>query len=110
MKTSGQPEPANALQGAESWELTLQSPMGPQVMTAQIVRSSDTFSGTVSSAEMGVQDISGDVAGNTLTWTLSLTKPMSIKLGFEATVEGETLTGRVKLGMFGKAALTGKRI
>ena len=83
--------------------------MGPQVMTMQVVRQADGFSGSMS-GEMGAQDIAGKIAGNTLTWTLSLTKPMSIKLSFDAKVEGDTMTGNVKLGMFGKAALTGKRM
>jgi hypothetical protein len=35
---------------------------------------------------------------------------VAIKLGFEAAIEGDKIAGEVKLGMFGKAALTGKRI
>jgi hypothetical protein len=100
----------NATPGAESWELTLSTPMGPQVMTAQILRSGGSFSGTVASGEMGVKDISGRISANRLTWTVSLTKPVSIKLSFDAQVEGDNMTGTVKLGMFGKAGLTGKRI
>ena len=107
---AARPDTANTTKCSENWELTLQVPTGPQVMTAQIARSGDTFSGAMSSGEMGTQDITGKISGNTLTWTLSLTKPMSIKLSFEARVEGESMTGSVKLGMFGKAALTGKRI
>jgi hypothetical protein len=84
--------------------------MGPQVMTARIVRNGESFNGTMSSAEMTAQEISGTVSANTLSWTLPLTKPVAIKLGFEATIEGEKIAGEVKLGMFGKAALTGKRI
>jgi cytochrome P450 len=101
---------ANAVPGAETWELTLSTPMGPQVMTAQIVRSGAGFSGKISSSEMATQDISGKISANKLSWTLSLTKPVSIKLGFEVNVDGDKMTGTVKLGMFGKAALTGKRI
>jgi cytochrome P450 len=100
---------ANAMTGAEAWELILATPMGPQTMTARMVRHGATFTGTLS-GEMGVQDISGKISGSSLTWTLSLTKPVAIKLGFEAAVDGANMTGSVKLGMFGKAALTGKRI
>jgi hypothetical protein len=78
-------------------------------MTATIVRNGATFSGTIK-GEMGVQDISGKIAGDTLSWTLSLTKPVSIKLSFEANVQGDEMTGKVKLGMFGSAGLTGKRV
>jgi hypothetical protein len=109
-ETAKQAAVTRAAPGTEGWELTLSTPMGPQVMTAQIVRNEGSFSGTVSSAELAAQDISGNVSGNTLTWTLPLTKPVSIKLDFKATIQGDTMTGEVKLGMFGKAALTGKRI
>jgi cytochrome P450 len=101
---------ASAAPGAEAWELTLSTPMGPQVLAAQILRSDDSFTGTLSSAEMGAQAITGRISANTLTWTVSLTKPVSIKLAFEAGVDGDKMTGSVKLGMFGKAALTGKRV
>jgi cytochrome P450 len=95
--------------GSETWELTLATPMGAQQMTAQIVRSSDSFEGTIS-GEMGVQEIKGKVVGKSLSWTVSLSKPVSIKLGFEATIEGDAMTGNVKLGVFGNAPLTGKRV
>jgi cytochrome P450 len=101
---------ADATPGAETWEITLSTPMGPQVMTSQIVRNGDGFTGTISSGEMGAQDIAGRISGNMLTWTLSLTKPIAIKLSFQAQIEGDRMTGNVKLGMFGNAALTGKRI
>ena len=99
----------NQRQARKRWELTLSTPMGPQVMTMQLVRQTGSFSGSMT-GEMGVQDITGKIAGDALTWTLSLTKPVSIKLSFDAKVEGDKMTGSVKLGMFGKAALTGKRI
>jgi len=93
----------------ESWELTLATPTGPQKLTAQLVRHGDTFEGTMS-GEMGVQPVSGKICANALSWTMSLTKPVAIKLSFNATTEGDTMTGSVKLGMFGKASLTGRRI
>jgi carbon-monoxide dehydrogenase large subunit len=102
--------PADTPPGAESWQLTLATPMGPQLMAAKILRSGAGFTGSMSSSEMPVQDISGKSSGNKLSWTLSLTKPVSIKLSFEANVDGDKMTGTVKLGMFGKAALTGKRV
>ena len=100
---------AKPVSAGEAWELTLATPMGPQVMNLQLVRKADVFSGSMT-GEMGAQDITGKIAGDKLTWTLSLTKPMSIKLSFDAKVEGDKMTGNVKLGMFGNAALTGKRV
>lgn len=111
-RTVASTAPANtpaAAPGSEAWELTMTTPMGPQVMTAQLVRATDSFTGSIT-GEMGVQEISGKVAGDTLSWTLSLSKPVAIKLSFEATIAGDTLTGNVKLGIFGNAKLSGKRL
>ena len=38
----------------------------------------------------------------------SLAKPITLK--YDLTVEGDTIAGKVKLGMFGTAKLTGERI
>jgi cytochrome P450 len=97
-----------AADGAEVWNVTLKTPMGEQSMTARIVRKGDTFTGCMS-GEMGEQDITGKIAGDQLSWTLPLSKPVAIKLGFEVSVAGDNMTGNVKLGMFGNAPLTGKR-
>jgi hypothetical protein len=58
---------------------------------------------------MGGEDISGKIAGDTLTWTMDVTKPMKIKLSFEVKVAENKMTGSAKLGMFGKAAINGER-
>jgi len=100
---------ATRVPGADRWELTLSTPMGPQKMTAQIVKAGDSFKGSMT-GEMGTQDIEGKVSGNSLTWILPLTKPVSIKLKFDVKVDGDQMTGNVKLGMFGNAALVGKRL
>ena len=73
------------------------------------VTSGDSFTGTTAS-EMGSQDITGKVNGNNLTWSFDITNPMPMKLEFDANVDGDKMTGNVKLGMFGNAALTGERV
>ena len=92
-----------------NWKLTISTPMGPQEVTASITTEGDTFKGTSESA-MGSQEISGKVAGDTLTWTADITKPMPLTLEFEVKVEGDKLTGACKLGAFGNAPVNGHRI
>lgn len=94
---------------AGNWKITLSTPMGPQEMTAALTTDGDCFTGRVDSA-MGGEDIAGKIAGDTLIWTMSVTKPMKINLSFEVKVAGDKMTGSAKLGMFGKAALTGQRV
>jgi cytochrome P450 len=101
---------APAVPGAETWKVTLQTPAGPQVFTAQLVRDGASFSGRLDS-DMGSEPVTnGKIDGDTLTWTLAVKKPIPIKLEFTAKIAGNAMTGSAKLGMFGKASLTGERI
>ena len=90
------------------WKITINTPMGARTMAVNIATSGDTFTGKVDS-EMGSQEVTGKVDGNVLTWSTDITNPMPMKLEFSATVDGDAMTGNVKLGMFGNAALTGVR-
>jgi hypothetical protein len=92
-----------------NWKITINTPMGAQEVTASITTSGDTFTGKTS-GRMGDADISGKVAGDTLTWSSAITQPMPMTLEFEATASGDTMTGNVKLGAFGNAPLSGVRV
>jgi cytochrome P450 len=107
-QAQAEPE-APQIAGAEKWKITLQTPAGPQAFEAQLVRDGQTFSGRLDSP-MGSEAVNGAIAGDTLTWTMSVKKPMPIKLEFEAKIEGDRMSGQAKLGMFGKSKLTGERV
>jgi len=49
------------------------------------------------------------VDGNAVTWKASISKPMPLTLEFSGTVDGDTMTGSVKLGMFGTQSFSGVR-
>jgi len=91
------------------WKITINTPMGAQTVTANIQTSGDTFTGTTE-GQMGSQEVSGKVNGDTLTWSANITNPMPLTLEFEAKVDGDKMTGNVKLGMFGNAPLSGERV
>jgi hypothetical protein len=91
-----------------NWKVTINTPMGARTMNVNIATSGDSFTGKVDS-EMGSQEVQGKVDGDTLTWSTDITNPMPMKLDFSAKVEGDKMSGNVKLGMFGNAALTGER-
>lgn len=92
-----------------NWKITINTPMGAQTVDATINTSGDTFTGTTQSP-MGSQEINGKVDGNKLTWSSNITSPMPMTLEFEATVEGDKMTGNVKLGAFGNAPMSGVRV
>jgi hypothetical protein len=91
-----------------NWKVTINTPMGARTMAVSIATSGDTFTGKVDS-EMGAQEVTGKVDGDTLTWSTDITNPMPMKLEFNAKVDGDKMTGNCKLGMFGNASLTGER-
>ena len=91
-----------------NWKITINTPMGARSMNVNIATSGDAFTGKVDS-EMGSQEVTGKVDGDTLTWNTDITNPMPMKLEFSAKVDGDKMSGNVKLGMFGNASLTGER-
>jgi cytochrome P450 len=101
------PPPAPAGDG-DLWNVTLQTPMGPQQMTARILVQAGALTGSIQSA-MGGGDIAGTAAGPNLKWTMKVTQPMPIELEFNVKVDGGAMSGDVKLGAFGTAKLTGTR-
>jgi hypothetical protein len=107
--TTEQPGPLVSL-GGETWQCTLQTPAGPQEMTVQLVREGETVSGRIDSPMGGETISNGKALGDRITWTMQVSKPMSIKLSFDVKVEGNQMTGKVKLGLFGSAALSGHRV
>jgi hypothetical protein len=92
-----------------TWKITINTPMGAQEVTAQIATSGDSFTGSVT-GPMGDQTLAGAVNGDTLTWSTQISQPMPMTLEFDAKVAGDTMTGQVKLGMFGNAPLSGVRV
>jgi hypothetical protein len=94
----------------ERWKMTVNTPVGVQEMTLQIARDGGVFTGTMETPA-GPQPVTdGKIAGDALAWTVSIKKPTAVKLSFEVTIEGDAMAGQVKLGMFGKSAVSGLRL
>jgi aerobic carbon-monoxide dehydrogenase large subunit len=49
------------------------------------------------------------VEGNRLKFDLKVEKPLKVTLKYDIAVAGNRLTGKVKMGIFGSAKLTGQR-
>ena len=95
-----------------TWKLVVNTPMGPHESTLTLSSSGSTLTGSQSAGTGGEgrQIEEGTVNGNDIAWKASITKPMPLTLEFSGTVEGDKLTGEVKLGMFGKGSFTGTRV
>ena len=91
------------------WNCTVMSPMGEQDFVLTVNSSGGSFTGSAE-GNIGSRDIpEGIVDGNQLSWTMEISKPMPVTLTCKATVEGDTLTGKVKAGIFGSFPINGTR-
>ena len=93
------------------WETSTSTPMGNQQGTLTLTTNGGGgLMGEMKSA-LGTDPImDGKLVGDTATWTINMTKPMTMKLEFTVKVEGDNLVGTVKMGMFGSRPIEGKRI
>jgi hypothetical protein len=93
-----------------TWKLVVNTPMGPQESTLNLTSSGGTLTGTQVAPNGGSATIEeGTVDGNEVSWKASISKPMAMTLQFSGTVEGDTISGKVKLGMFGSSGFSGTR-
>ncbi len=92
-----------------TWTLSVQTPMGEERSVLTLALDGERLSGTISGAE-GTSDLKqAKLAGDVVSWNTDITSPMPLTLEFSGTVEGDAMTGQVKLGMFGNAPFTGVR-
>jgi carbon-monoxide dehydrogenase large subunit len=91
------------------WKMAITAAMGGQEMTARFQTQGEVLTGTLFS-EMGDQDFSGTIKGDTLKWEMKVTKPVSLTLKYDLQVEGDRLSGKVKMGVFGAAKVSGERL
>lgn len=91
------------------WACSVSSPMGDQDFVLTIVSNGDRFSGTASGG-IGAKEIpDGTCNGDSIAWTMHVSKPMPITLTCNAAITGDDLQGTVKAGIFGSFPITGKR-
>ena len=91
------------------WETTVNSPMGQQKATLTLASDGGALTGTMAGAQGSMEIDNGKVEDGKATWTANMTQPMPMTLEFSATVEGDEISGNVKLGGFGNASFTGTR-
>ncbi|HVK99472.1 MAG TPA: hypothetical protein VM553_06650 [Dongiaceae bacterium] len=100
---------AAAIDGA--WNFVVKTPTGEQKSVITLKSNGDQLTGTMNSAEYGVQDIEdGKYDGETLTWKSKTTKPMKLTLTYTGTVDASgNLKGFIKVAM-AKLQFTGTPI
>jgi hypothetical protein len=91
------------------WKVIARSPMGDQELSLAFAENGNKLTGTQTSAFGSDEILNGVISGNTLSWTIEMTKPLSMTLQFKAEVEGNSISGVVKAGAFGESRFSGAR-
>ena len=92
-----------------TWNIEVNTPMGKQLADVLVEAKGDTFTGTIAITQGESPITDGQVDGNKLSWSVKIDQPMPMTLEFQVEVNGDAMTGFVKLGMFGSSAVKGTR-
>jgi len=92
------------------WDCEVDSPIGQQKSVMTIVsKPGGGFAGT-NTGPLGSLDITdGTLTGDTARFRMELTAPFPMKLECEATVAGDSMTGTIDTGAFGRFPLKATR-
>ncbi|MCI5043805.1 MAG: hypothetical protein MRY72_03825 [Aquisalinus sp.] len=90
-----------------SWNIEINTPMGKQEGTLTLAQDGGSLSGSMAQGGESTDIENGAVAGDQATWDVKVTKPMPLTLGFTASLDGDNISGKVKLGAFGEADFSG---
>jgi len=89
------------------WKLTAKSPMGLKTDDLEFKTIDGKLTGTQISEGLGThRDLPVKVDGDTISWSVPVTKPMKLTLEFKLQVDGDSMSGTVKAGIFGNAPVT----
>lgn len=91
------------------WNLKIKTPMGEQGGVLELKTDGGKLTGNMSGNMGSVAIENGSVAGDAVKWSAKVTSPMPIQLDFDGKVEGDALSGSVKLGAFGTSTFAGTR-
>jgi hypothetical protein len=92
-----------------AWEMTVESPQGTMVITANYKQDGETLTGNHVS-EMGEAPLKGTVKGADVEYTLTLDMGgQQMTIVHKAKVEGDTMTGSADIAGMGSIAFKCKR-
>jgi hypothetical protein len=92
------------------YDCVVKSPMGDQKSVLVVEDNGDgTWTGTNAGDQGALACEDCTVDGSTIAWKSNMTVPMPMTLECTATIDGDTVTGSVKAGMFGTFPMNGTR-
>jgi hypothetical protein len=94
-----------------SWKITVQTPMGPQDSTLNLTSEGSALKGSQVAPNGGSADIEdGSITGDEVSWNARITKPIPMTISFSGTIDGDTISGKVKFGMLGSGTFAGAKV
>jgi nitrite reductase/ring-hydroxylating ferredoxin subunit len=91
------------------WDLILKSPMGNENVRLTITQSGSKVTGTMGGSDGEKEIFNGSIEGNNLKWEVKVSKPISVTLKFNMLIDGDTIAGKFKPGIFPSSIATGRR-
>ncbi len=91
-----------------TWNLTMNTPMGPQQGTLDLKTNGDALEGSMTGPQGTVQLEDGKADGDDLSWKITAIQ-MNMSIVFTAKLDGDKMTGEADLGTFGRATIEGAR-
>jgi hypothetical protein len=92
-----------------SWKIAMETPMGTRNATLALATNGGALTGKMSGDAGSIDIYDATASGNKVSFKVDITQPMALTLDFNATIDGDKLSGSVILGMFGNASLSGSR-
>lgn len=93
-----------------TWNITVISPIGEQTSVLALHVDGEALSGTITGAGGTSNLKDARVIEGVASWVTEITNPMPLTLEFSGRVEGDAISGTVKLGAFGNAPFSGRRV
>lgn len=94
---------------AGKWNVTIKAPTGPQATVLELQETEGKITGSQTGQGTTTEITNATFDGSKLYWIQHITKPMKMKLEFNATVDGAQMTGKVKAGFMGSYSFSGTR-
>ncbi|MEO8541812.1 MAG: hypothetical protein ABI577_18885 [bacterium] len=96
-----------ALEG--TWNLTMNSPMGPRPVKAEFTTTGNAIGGSFA-GDAGSAPVTGTLDGDAAAFSATVAGPMGqLELKFTGTVAGTSISGNVQFGAFGSGTFTGEK-
>lgn len=94
---------------AGTWNIDMKAPMGKESGVLDLKVDGRDLSGTMQNKQGSVDFSGGTVDGSRLSFDAQVTSPVRMTMKWNGVVDGDAISGTIKLGMFGKASFKGVR-